>query len=176
VNREEKKQVSKNLQERLSNSAVVILTNYKGMDVEKLSALRREFHNNQVEFFVVKNTLTRYALKGTPMEEAVDEHLAGPTAVALSNEDPVAPAQVLSKFRKDKKNNNLPVLKGGYLEGRKLSEADIEALAALPDKDTLRSMLLSTFVAAQGKFLRLLNATPSAFVRLLGARGEALEK
>lgn len=175
MNRVEKKQIAAELQERLKKSAVVILADYKGMDVEKLSALRREFHNNQVEFFVIKNSLARYAIEGTKMDDALRENLVGPTAIALSLVDPVAPAQVFAKFLKDKKTE-LPRLKGGYLEGKKLSNADIEALAALPDKDTLRATLLSTFIAAQSKFVRLLVAAPSAFVRVLGARGEELEK
>ena len=172
MNRTEKKEIVDELREKLARSQVAILCGFRGMKVEEVNRLRTELFKEAVEYRVVKNTLARLAMEGTPMLPALKPHLEGPTAIAFTSEDPTAPAKVLSKLARD-----LPTLKikAGYLDGRGLSPSEVESLATMPGKPELRAKLLGLFCAPASSFVRVLAAVPAQFVRLLEARRKDLE-
>jgi large subunit ribosomal protein L10 len=140
---EEKKRIVEEVTEKLKNSASTIITDYRGLSVAEVTELRKQLREAGVEFKVLKNTLVRRATAQAEMTE-LDEHLVGPTAVAFSAEDPVAAAKVLSKFAKSNENLKLKV---GVVEGKIISVDEIKALADLPSREGLLSMLLSVLQA-----------------------------
>ncbi|MFC4075428.1 50S ribosomal protein L10 [Salinithrix halophila] len=140
---ERKKQVVADIAEKLKDSKSTILTDYRGLTVAEMTELRQQLREAGVEYHVLKNTMTRRATAETDLT-ALDEHLVGPTAIAFSNEDVVAPAKVLHKFSKDHKALEI---KGGVVEGRVVDTAEIQALADLPSHEGLLSMLLSVLQA-----------------------------
>lgn len=139
----EKAQLVAEVVEKFQTSATTVVTDYRGLTVSQVTELRKQLREAGVEFRVLKNTLLRRATAETELTE-LDEHLVGPTAVAFSKEDAVAPAKIISEFAK--KNNALKV-KGGIVEGRVVDLDQIKALADLPSREGLLSMLLSVLQA-----------------------------
>lgn len=166
-----KEQAIGTLKEKLAKAQSVVLADFRGLTVESDTKLRNEFRASGCEYKVIKNTLVSIAVKGTPME-VIDDLLAGPTAIAYSFEDPAAPARVATKIAKAEEKF---VIKGGYVEGRKLDKVGVEALSTMPGKDELRATLLATMIAAPQQFMRLLQAAPQNFMYLLAAQEEALK-
>ena len=171
MDRETKKSQVADLHEAFSKASGAYLTSFSGLTVEDLNLLRSEFRKVNVSYRVVKNTLARKALEGTPLAELASL-FEGPTAVALSEEDPVAPAKVLKAYRKD--HEKLEV-KGGYLDGELFGTGDLDRIAALPGRDELRSMVLSVLVGVPRGVVTVLHEVPTGFVRVLEARREQLE-
>jgi large subunit ribosomal protein L10 len=170
MDRAEKTKVVEELKELLLGRASVVLTDYRGMTVEDMFALRRECREAGVGYRVVKNTLAKLAIAGTDYE-LISEGLEGPVALAWSD-DPVAPAKVLCDFVA--KCEKLEV-KLGFLDGKKLEVSEVKALAKLPSKDELRSSFLSVLNASASKFVGLLAAVPRDFVGVLTARKSAVD-
>ena len=152
VNLEEKKEIVKDLNDRFSKAAVVIVTDYKGLDVAAINDLRRRLRKEDVEYQVVKNSLMIRASEETDVA-LIKETFKGPSAVALSYSDPVAPAKVLTEFAKD---NDVFEIKVGVMDGKVIELNEIKALSALPS----REVLLGTFVS-------VLNNVPAGFVRTI---------
>ena len=149
----EKKQIiTEDLHERFSKSAIVVVADYKGLDVSAMNALRRKLREEDIEFQVAKNTLLIRAAKDTEVA-LIEDYFKGPSAVALSYTDPVAPAKILSQFAKD---NQKLVIKGGVLKNKVLDVDAITALARLPSREVLL-----------GQLLAVLNEVPTAVVRTL---------
>lgn len=140
---ESKKQIVSEITEKLQASKATILVDYRGLDVAAVTELRKQLREAGVDFKVYKNTLVRRATAEVDMTE-LDEQLVGPTAIAFSNEDVVAPAKVLSEFAKE---NEALEIKTGVIEGRVVSLDEIKELAALPSREGLLSMLLSVLQA-----------------------------
>lgn len=161
----QKEELVKGLQEKLSTAKVVITTDYKGLDVEAISDLRRKLKDAGVEYQVVKNTLLRRIAEDNQMA-LMAECFKGPSAIAYSFEDPVAPAKVLTEFAKE--NDNLEI-KAGVMEDQLLDLAAIKALSSLPSKEVLLAQLLSTINGVPTSFVRVLNAVPQGFVNILSA-------
>ncbi|SFJ37575.1 50S ribosomal protein L10 [Thermoflavimicrobium dichotomicum] len=138
-----KKQKVAEIVEKLSNSKSTIVTDYRGLTVQETNELRKQLREAGVEFYVLKNTLTRRATAEVGLTE-LDQYLTGPTAIAFSNEDVVAPAKVLYKFSKD---HEALEIKGGVVEGKVVGFDEIKALADLPSREGLLSMLLSVLQA-----------------------------
>lgn len=134
--------------EKLRASACTVVADYRGLNVAQVTQLRKLLREANIEFQVIKNSLTRRATAQTELTE-LDEHLTGPTAIAFSNDDLVAPAKILTDFAK--KNDALKV-KGGVVEGRVVDFEQIKALASLPSRDGLLSMLLSVLQAPVRNF------------------------
>lgn len=149
---EEKKRITQDLNERFSKAAVVIVTDYKGLDVDAINDLRRKLRKEEVEYQVVKNSLLVRASEETDVA-LIKETFKGPSAVALSYSDPIAPAKVLTAFAKD---HDVFEIKVGVMDGKILDANKIEALSALPS----REVLLGTFVS-------VLNNVPTGFVRTI---------
>lgn len=173
MNRTQKTELIASLKEKLQKSALFVFTDFKGMTVAEMTKLRSLFRKANVEYKVVKNTLLKKALQDLSCFKEIEPYLNEMTAVALSYEDPTAPAKVIFDFKKQ--NEKLKV-KCGFLEGRKLSEKEVELLAKLPGKDELRSNLILTMKAPVTEFVKLLKAPLLNFVYLLQARQKALEK
>lgn len=165
MNREEKAAVVEELVATLDTAKIAIIADYKGLTVSTLQELRRELKSSNAEIRVTKNTLLRRAISGTPFE-AIDEHLQGTTALAVSFDDPVAPAKILSNFAKD--HEDLAV-KGGVLDGKVLSVEDLQALAKLPSREALLGQTLSVMQAVPTSFVRVLGAVPQSLVYTLQA-------
>lgn len=134
--------------EKLRVSTTTVVADYRGLNVAQVTELRRQLRAAGIEFQVIKNTLTRRATAQTELT-ALDEYLTGPTAIAFSKDDVVAPAKILTDFAK--KNDALKV-KGGVVEGQVVGYDQIKALADLPSKDGLLSMLLSVLQAPVRNF------------------------
>lgn len=145
---EKKQQVVAEIAEKLTNSKATILTDYRGLNVTQLTELRKQLREVGVEYQVLKNTLTRRAATQTDLSELNDK-LTGPTAIAFSGEDVVAPAKVLHTFAKENKELEI---KGGVVEGQVVSLEQIKELAELPSREGLLSMLLSVLQAPMRNF------------------------
>ncbi len=126
------------LKEEFKSTGNALVVSYQGLTVEKDWQLRRALRAADVHYRVVKNTLSRIAVEGTPLEP-LKEHFVGMTAVAYSTKDPVGLAKVLSNFAKD---NAQLTFKAGIVEGRVIKIKDIEALAKMPSKEELVSRLM----------------------------------
>jgi len=139
----EKAQLVTEIAAKMRDSATTVVTDYRGLTVSQVTELRKRLREAGVEFQVLKNSLTRRATAQTELTE-LDEHLTGPSAIAFSKEDAVAPAKILTEFAK--KNDALKV-KGGIVEGKVVGFDQIKALADLPSREGLLSMLLSVLQA-----------------------------
>lgn len=133
---------------KLRESATTVVADYRGLNVAQVTELRKQLREAGVEFQVLKNTLVRRATAAAELSE-LDEVLTGPTAIAFSVEDAIAPAKILNDFAK--KNDALKV-KGGVVEGRVVGADQIKALAELPSREGLLSMLLSVLQAPVRNF------------------------
>lgn len=140
---EQKKQQVQEIADKLTNSKTTILVDYRGLNVEQVTELRKQLREVGVEFKVYKNTMTRRAAEQAGFEQ-LNEVLVGPTAIAFSEEDAVAPAKVLGKFAKD---NEALEIKGGIVEGNIATLDQIKELADLPSYEGLVSMFLSVIQA-----------------------------
>jgi large subunit ribosomal protein L10 len=165
LNRGTKEQVVAELHEILKETKWAVLTNYRGMNVEKISALRNALRKSGTELRVVKNTLLRIASQGTTAS-VLNEHFKGPLAVALTQGDAVEPTKVLVDFAR--KNAELEI-NCGMLGGKFLSKDQINALAELPSREVLLGQLLSVLVGAQTGLVNVLSAVPRSFVQVLNA-------
>jgi len=139
---EQKKQLVEELSSKLRSSACTVVTDYRGLSVAQVTELRKQLREANVEFKVIKNTLIRRATAEAELSE-LDNVISGPTAIAFS-EDAVAPAKILIEFAK--KNEQLEI-KGGVVEGKVVGLDQIKALAELPSREGLLSMLLSVLQA-----------------------------
>ena len=141
----EKQAIVAELTEKLQNAASGVLVDYKGITVAEDTALRNELRKNDVEYAVVKNTLTRFAAEGAGLGELSDS-LNGTTSLAISHSDPIAPMRVINKFAKQF-NGSKFAIKAGFMDGKVLSLEEINALAELPSKEVLQAQVLGTMLA-----------------------------
>lgn len=139
---EQKKALVASLVEKIKNSPAGVLVDYKGINVEDDTQLRRELREAGVEYSVIKNTLIRFAAKELGFEE-LDEHLHGTTALAISTtDDIIAPAKILGAYAKKKEHFTI---KAGYLEGRVINADEVQKLANMPSKEVLVAQVLYSF-------------------------------
>jgi len=168
LDRKTKEQIVSELQKKLKEANLGILTSFSGMNVEKMEALRNELRKSNAEWKVVKNTLLRIASEGTDFSILAD-HFKWPVAIVLSYKDPVAPAKVLIDFAK--KNAELEI-KVGVLDKKLLTRNDLTVLAELPGKDVLLGKLVSVMAAVPTSLVTVLSAVPRSFVQVLHAYSE----
>jgi len=133
---------------KLRESVSTVVADYRGLNVAQVTELRKQLREAGVEFQVLKNTLVRRATESAELTE-LNEVLVGPTAIAFSKDDAVIAAKILNDFAK---TNDALELKGGVVEGRVVSADEIKALASLPSRDGLLSMLLSVLQAPVRNF------------------------
>ncbi len=151
---EQKKQIVAELIEKLKSAQAGVVVDYRGLTVEEDTNLRRKLREAGVEYKVVKNTLTRFAAKEVGLE-GIDEQLNGPTSIAISADDPVAPAKIISEFAKD--NESLKI-KAGFLDGNVISLDEINTLAKTPSRDTLIAQIMGSLNAPVSDLVRTLQA------------------
>lgn len=148
------------------------IVGYQGTKCEDLKALRNKLRPAGAKLSVIKNTLTRRAIKGTAAE-GLSDLLVGPTAVIWSEKDPVTPAKLLTEFAKDLETFQV---KGGVVDGEVVKPSDIASLAKLPSREELLSTLLALINTPATRLLQTINAPASVLVRTLEAWRRELEK
>ena len=153
LNRNEKAAVVTDVAAQVARSQTLALAEYRGLTVEHLNNLRRQARDKGVYLHVLKNTLARRAVAGTPFEVA-SESMVGPLIYGFS-EDAVAAAKVLSDFAK---GNDKLVVKGGAYAGRMLSADEVKSLAAIPSKEVLLAQLLGLMQSPVSRMARVLAA------------------
>jgi len=165
LKKEDKQLIVEELHDKFTRSKVLILTDYTGLNVEDMNVLRSKLRESEIEYKVVKNTLLRRAAEGTDAAHIVDS-FKGPSAVALSYDDPVAPAKVLTDFAKEHDKLEIKI---GAMDGKVLDANAIKALSRLPSREVLLSQLLSVMVAVPTSFVRALSGVPRNFLNVLQA-------
>ena len=140
----EKQAIVEALAERIKSANAGILVDYKGINVEEDTALRAELRKEEVNYSVVKNTLTRKALEKLGME-GLDSVLNGTTSLATTEGDPIAPFRVLSDY--SKKLGDRFTIKAAFMDGKVLSTSEVAEIAELPSKDALYAKVLGTMIA-----------------------------
>jgi len=165
--RTEKKEIVKELKDKLLATKGAVLTNYRGLTVAMDTKMRRKLREAGVEYRVVKNTMTRIAAHDAGID-GLDKYLEGPTAIALSVTDPVAPAKVLADFIRENKLQVLEI-KAGLVEGKVVDVDGVKALASLPPREVRIAHLLGTLQAPIAGFVRVLGGVPSNLVYALEA-------
>jgi len=171
VKLEKKKEIVKNLHEKFARSKVVIVTDCKGLDVSTMNDLRRKLREFEVEYKVAKNSLLIRASEETDVE-LIKDCFKGPSAVALSYNDPIAPAKVLIKFSDEHEKLKI---KTGVMNGKVIDLSAIKAMSALPPREVLLGQFLSVANGVPAGFVRVLNAVPVKFLNLLQAVKEQKE-
>jgi large subunit ribosomal protein L10 len=160
------------LEEVLSQSAIAVATDYRGLSAAEITGLRRRLREAGVEFRVVKNTLTRLAAEKAG-REGFKSLLDGPTAIAFSHNDAVAPAKVLSEYLRS--SRIALSIKGAMLEERILDAAQVQALAALPSREVLLATLLGTMQSPLAALSGVLAAQLRKILNVIQARIQQLE-
>lgn len=164
LNLEEKKAVVAEVSEQVSKAQAIILAEYRGLGVGNMTELRAKARKSGVYLRVLKNTLVRRAVDGTPFS-GLAAHMVGPLVFGISA-DPVAAAKVLNDFAKD---NDKFVIKAGGMPNSVLDANAVKALASMPSREELLAKLLGTMQAPVAQFVRTLNEVPTRFVRGLAA-------
>jgi large subunit ribosomal protein L10 len=172
--RNDKQKVIEGLRDRIGRMTALVLTDYEGIDVEHMTVLRREFRRAGVEYTVVKNKLIQMALEGTPFAESLKPHLKGMTALALTYDDPSAPARVIREFRKTLQDK--PAIKCGVVGATFLDGPAAERTADLPNLDQARAMLLSIIQAPARRILSVLQAPARDVLGVIQARKRSMEQ
>lgn len=162
---ETKKKIVEDLKGKFATTKVIIVTDYKGLNVAQMTELRRKLSDAGVEYQVVKNTLLTRASNGTDAE-LLNDVFKGPSGIALSFDDPVAPAKVLTQFAKD--NQKLEI-KAGVMNGKLMDLDAITALSKLPSREELLAQVLSAMNAVPAGLVRALADIPRRMVNVLTA-------
>lgn len=149
----QKKAEVKELADKMKNAKLILLTEYRGINVTDDTQLRRDLRNVNATCNVIKNNITRRALQECEIE-GLEEILVGPTAVIMSNEDYLEPSKIIYNFSK---NNEYYKIKGGVIDGKVMTAEEIITLAKLPSRETLLSMLAGALLSNISKVAVALN-------------------
>lgn len=161
MNRKEKEQIVSDLCKKIEGYKAVVLTHYRGLNVEQISKLRKRLREEKVYYHVIKNTLMRLASKGTDLEK-LNDYFEGPTAIAISYGDPILLAKVLSEFIKTQPSLEIKV---GLIEGRVVPPEDVKALATMPSREVLLAQILGGIQMSGGQ---VVGAILSVLQQMLG--------
>ena len=145
---EAKQAVVTEIADKMKASASMVVVDYRGLNVAQATELRKQLREAGVEFKVYKNSMARRAAEASGLE-GLNEHLTGPNAIAFSTEDVIAPAKIINNFAK---TNEALEIKAGVIEGVLASVEEVKALATLPSREGLLSMLLSVLQAPMRNF------------------------
>ena len=165
MKRMQKEKIVEALHEKFSKAKTALLTDFRGLNMSAISELRSQLRDASVEYQVVKNTLAARASEGTDVS-LLKDHFSGPCAVALSYEDPVAPAKVLTKFSEENKALEIKV---GIVDGRVIDLDGIIRLSKLPSEEELLAKLLMTLNAPITGFVTVLGGVLRNFMGVLEA-------
>ncbi len=172
MDRAGKAEILGEIKQAFENVSSVVIVDSTGMTVPVVTAMRDDFRKNGCHYRVIKNSLVKIAVKGSPMEP-MTALMTGPTAVIWTYDAPQAPAKVALKWLKDQPK--MLKIRGGYFDGQALDANGIDSLAKMPGKDEIRASLLMTFLAAPTDFVRQIIAGPQNFAYLIDARRRQLE-
>ena len=161
---DQKKAVVSEAVQIFSAAEAAVLAEYRGLSVAQITELRSEARNNGVDIRVVKNTLARRSVSGTPFE-CLSDHFVGPVLISSAG-DPIAVVKVVSKFAKDHEALKIMV---GVMDGDLIDKSTIQMLAKMPSRDELLATLMATMNAPLEKFVRTLNEVPGKLVRTMAA-------
>ncbi len=138
MNRNEKRQVVADFSKKVEGFQAAVLTHYRGLNVEQINTLRRRLREERISYHVVKNTVMKLAAKGTDLEKLTD-YFKGPTAIAISRDDPVSLAKILTEFVKTQPRLEIKI---GLIQGRVIPSDEIKALATMPSREILLAQIL----------------------------------
>jgi len=172
LNRKEKAEMISDLSERVKGFQAVVLTNYRGLNVEQLSHLRQRLREEKISYHVIKNTLMRLASKGTDLEK-LDNYFEGPTAMAVSYGDPVFLVKILSEFIKTQPSLEIKI---GLIQGRVTSPQEVKALATMPPREVLFGQVLGGIQATATQLGAVIHNAIQQVLGTLQARVDQLEK
>ncbi len=161
MNRKEKELIISDLSKKIEGYKAVVLTHYRGLNVEQINRLRKRLREEKVDYHVIKNTLMRLASKGTDLEK-LNDYFEGPTAIAISYGDPILLAKVLSEFIKTQPSLEIKV---GLIEGRVAPPEDVKALATMPSREVLLAQILGGIQMSGGQ---VVGAILSILQQMLG--------
>jgi len=164
LNLDDKKAVVAEVSAQVANAQSIVVAEYRGLEVGNITVLRANARKAGVYLRVLKNTLVRRAVAGTPFE-VLTEKMVGPLIYGIST-DPVAAAKLLNDFAKA---NDKLIIKAGAMPNYVMDVAGVKALATMPSREELLSKLLGTMQAPVATFVRTLNEIPTKFVRGLAA-------
>lgn len=165
INKKEKEMVVEDIARELEQADLIVITNYRGLNVSAINSLRRKLGAEQCSFRVTKNTLTKLACRKIGLE-ALEPMLEGPTAVAYTSADTVSPAKVFDEFVKE---NEALVIKGALLDGNILGPEKIKALAAIPSREVLLAQVCSAMQSPMTGFVNVLQGNIRNLVYALDA-------
>jgi len=172
MKKEKKPEAVKEAERVIGEAKAVVVTDYRGRTVADMNKLRRKLKEAGVEYRVVKNNLAAIAAKNVG-KEGLKDLLVGPSAVAFSSTDEVAPAKVLAEFIRMTKS--ALTIRGGMLQTRMLSVADVAALAAMPPREVLVAMVVGQMKSPLYSLVTVLNGNLAGLTRVLQARKQQLE-
>lgn len=155
------------VKEKLAETKSLVVADYRGLSVEKMTELRAKLREEGVELRVIKNRLAKIALKESGLDP-MDDYLKGMTTIAFGMKDPVSPAKVLAAFAKD--NEQLRII-AGQMDGQLLDAAGVDELAKLPSREVLLSRLLGSLTSPISKVAYGLNQTVAKVVYAIDAVG-----
>jgi len=165
LKKSDKEQFVADLNERLKEARATFLVDYQGLNVENMNRLRGELRKAEIELRVVKNRLMKIASRETETEVLKDE-MVGPSALAISYDDVIAPAKTFVEFSKDFKQLKI---KCGQISGKFMNEDGIKRLAALPSREALLAQVLSAMQGVPAGFVRVLSGAVSQLMNVLQA-------
>jgi large subunit ribosomal protein L10 len=163
MKRTEKEQLVSELKEKIGGASALYYTDFTGLNVKRMTDLRRRLRKANVEYVVIKNTL---ALRAVNESGLVGERLKGPTGLVMAK-DAVGAAKVLTDFAKE--NDQRPAVKGGMLEGTSIDAAQVKRLAAMPSREQMLANLGAGLQSPLGAFLGAMNGLLMTFAGALDA-------
>jgi len=172
LDRREKEQVVSDLHKRVEQFKAVVLTNYRGLNVEQMTRLRRRLREEKISYNVVKNTMMKLASKGTDLEKLVDT-FEGPTAVAIAYGDPIPLAKILTEFQK-----TLPALeiKAVLVEGMEIPPSEVKSLASMPPREVIFAQVLGGIQTPAGQLAGTILSAVQQVLGAIHARADQLAK
>lgn len=148
----------KDLKVRLDSAKAIVLVDYKGINIEEVNELRKRFRNNDVDYFVQKNTLVKIALNQLGID-GLDAYLEGPTGVAVCKTDEISAAREMATFvREVMEDKPFPTFKAGLVDGVIYLQEDLEKLSKIPSRDELLAKMFGSMKAPISSFVRLIDA------------------
>ena len=164
----EKEELIKDLNDRFSRAKGVVVAEFNKLNVDTVNRLRKKLRDGKVEWRVLKNTLARRAAKGTSVEKISDDFV-GPVAAAITYDDVIAPAKILSELVKDLETIKI---RSGVIQGQKIDKNGVLALAKLPGLQELRAQILGVINQPATKLARTIKEPGSALARVIKAKSD----
>jgi len=172
LNRREKEEIVSDLHKKIEQLKAIVLTNYRGLNVEQINLLRQRLRDEKISYHVVKNTLMKLASKGTDLEK-LNEYFEGPTAIAISYGNPIVLSKILLDFVKTQPSLEIKV---GLIEGKVTPLEELKALASMPSREVLFAQILGGIQIPGGQLGGVLINAIQQVLGLIQARVDQLAK